>query len=660
MQSGDNDAGNGLQSGTGSGVPHDSQSDHSRDLRILHAMGMSSPDFVYVFDSDQRFIYVNPPLLKLWGRTLDEVVGRNFEDLGYPGELVALHRRQLDEALSGRSVSDRNSYINQQGVEGQYEYTFVPVFGNDGRVETVVGTTRDVTERLQAERRSAEAVSELRESEAQFRHFADAIPQLAWMARADGHIFWYNRRWYEYTGTTSAQMEGWGWQSVHHPDELPKVLKQWGQSLATGEPFEMAFPLRSAAGPFRLFLTRVQPVPNSKGEIVRWFGTNTDIEAQREAAADRDAALKLANEANRTKDEFLAMLGHELRNPLSPIFTALRLLKVRGGMTREYEIIDRQVKHLARLVDDLLDIARITQGKVELRKAPVEVATAVLRGVEMASPMIEQRGHRMKLDVASSGLLVSADPDRLTQVVSNLLTNACKFSDPGTQIGVIAEKDGDVVRIQIRDEGVGIAPEMLDPIFEAFVQRRQAIDRSSGGLGLGLTIVKSLVDLHGGKVFVRSAGLGQGSEFFVELPALESPPDMIAAPNLGEAADEIYKRLRKRILVVDDNRDAAELMADFMKTLGFDVRVAYDPASALDIAADYHPDIALLDIGLPVMDGWELGRCLQKLGTGGGPMLIAVTGYGQQSDRQSSEANGFAGHLIKPVDLDKLTELVCQ
>ena len=635
------------------------QGDLARQVRILHALGASSPDFIYVFDLEHRFIYASQPLLRLWGKSLAEVLGKNFEDLGYSSELVDLHRGQIQEALTGKTVSGANAYVNAQGVEGQYEYTFVPVAADDGSIESVVGTTRDITARVTFERERSAALSALQGSELQLRQFADSLPQLAWKARSDGHIFWYNQRWYEYTGTTEQEMQGWGWQRVHDPATLPTVLEQWKKSLASGNPFEMSFPLRGADGQFRLFLTRVLPIRNTTGEVVLWLGTNTDIHAHHQALVERDAALVSANEANRAKDEFLAMLGHELRNPLAPIVTALKLLQMRGALGREYEVIERQVKHLSRLVDDLLDVARITQGRVELRRAQIDARAAIHNAVEIASPLIEQRSQKLRLDLPAYELPLTADAERLAQVVSNLLTNASKFSAPGSKISVHGERTGDVIRIKVRDQGVGIPADMLEDIFGNFIQQRQSIERSGGGLGLGLSIAKNLVELHGGSVHAVSEGPGTGAEFIVELPATPLKATVASTHSKDKReATGLASEHRRRVLIVDDNQDAAELLAEFMSSLGFIVQVAYDPPAALALAVDFQPHIALLDIGLPIMDGWELGRRLRTL-LSANAKLIAVTGYGQERDRRLSNDSGFAGHLVKPVDLDTLSKIVC-
>jgi signal transduction histidine kinase len=398
------------------------------------------------------------------------------------------------------------------------------------------------------------------------------------------------------------------------------------------------------------------PLRNAEGQTEGVLVVAADVTEQVEARHDLDELRGAAEAANRAKDEFLAMLGHELRNPLSPILTALHLLRLRGDRTREHEVIERQVTHLVRLVDDLLDVARITQRKIQLRKKRLEVATVILRAVEMATPMLEQRQQRLTLDVPPEGLPVLADPDRMAQVISNLLTNASKYSDPGTAVHVMAVVRAKTVIIGVRDEGIGIAPEMLDHIFEAFVQQRQSIDRSGGGLGLGLSIVRSLVAMHDGRVTATSQGRGKGSEFSIELPLAEAEDGETHVALSGHGALAVSRS--KRVLIVDDNHDAATLIGDWLDNLGFEVRVAHDGPSALAMAETFRPNIALLDIGLPVMDGYELGKRLREVMAGADLRLVAVTGYGQDSDRKRSSEAGFAAHLVKPVDIDLLTKVL--
>lgn len=341
-----------------------------------------------------------------------------------------------------------------------------------------------------------------------------------------------------------------------------------------------------------------------------------EVTAQVRALQETERARLMAETANRAKDEFLAMLGHELRNPLAPILTALQLMHLRGDdkATKERAVIERQVRHLMRLVDDLLDVSRIARGKIELNKEPVEIAEVIARAIETASPLLEEQQHDLQVNVPRSGLLVNGDVTRLAQVVMNLLTNAAKYTDARGHIAVTAQKRRDIVELSIRDNGISIAADMLSRVFELFSQERQALDRSQGGLGLGLTIVRSLVKLHDGTVQAFSDGPGRGSEFLIRLPRAETA----AAPRAraSKAKPKLQQR-RRRILIVDDNVDAAHLIADALGAAGHDVEIAYDGPKALTVVRRFQPDVALLDLGLPVMDGYELAGHL-RAGSGNG------------------------------------------
>ncbi|MEO8843456.1 MAG: PAS domain S-box protein [Kofleriaceae bacterium] len=354
-------------------------------------------------------------------------------------------------------------------------------------------------------------------------------------------------------------------------------------------------------------------------------------------------ARELAESANRSKDQFLAILGHELRNPLAPIVTALKLLPEDRASARARDAIERNVKHLVRLVDDLLDVSRITQQKVQLEKTRVELADIVERAVELTSPLVEERQHHLDVRVPS-GLVVFGDSTRLAQVIANLVNNAAKYTERGGHIAVEAAARADRIELTVRDDGTGIAPEMLPHVFDLFAQESQSLERSHGGLGLGLAIVRSLVAMHDGTITASSEGRDRGSSFTLTLPAAARattvPIERITSTRLPEVS--------RRILVVDDNTDAAELMAELFRRGGHHTVVAHDGPSALQVAATFAPEIAILDIGLPVMDGYELARRLRdQLGS---IHLIALTGYGQASDRERAVAAGFDLHLVKPVD----------
>jgi PAS domain S-box-containing protein len=379
------------------------------------------------------------------------------------------------------------------------------------------------------------------------------------------------------------------------------------------------------------------------------------LERTRLYEALQNTAQQLST-ANRRKDEFLAMLGHELRNPLAPIATALEVMEIKdpSAMLQEREVIRRQVDHLSRLIGDLLDVSRITRGKIQLTREVVELDAVLAAAIEMVAPMLERRMQPLAVDVARDGLRIDADPTRLAQVFQNLLINAAKYSEPRSQITVRARGRGDHIVVEIVDQGIGISPDLLPRLFDLFVQGERTLDRSQGGLGIGLTIARSLCELHGGTIAVASAGTGHGSTFTVTLPravrAELRPPApagrLVAASSSG-----------RRVLVVDDNVDAARMLHELLARLGHQAAVAHDGAAALVVASAFLPDVAVLDIGLPVMDGYELARRLRA--QRGDPLrLIAVTGYGQDADRLRAQAAGFDHHLIKPIAVESLIALL--
>ncbi|MDQ3367369.1 MAG: ATP-binding protein [Myxococcota bacterium] len=376
-----------------------------------------------------------------------------------------------------------------------------------------------------------------------------------------------------------------------------------------------------------------------------------DVTERKRIAQERLELLEVAQAANRAKDEFLAMLGHELRNPLAPILTSLELMRRESEVTmrREREIIERQVHHMVRLVGDLFDVSRITQGKVKLDRAAHEVAHLVNRAVELATPLIEQRRHRLSVEL-SPGLIIDADETRMCQVLTNLLTNAAKFTEPGGQIALVVTQEtgatGELVVMTVKDSGVGIPAALLPQVFDSFVQGQRSSARSEGGLGLGLAIVRSMVELHGGTVTARSAGAGQGSEFEIRLPPGRRRK---LRPSQSPGTAKHGLAVSRRVLIVDDNQDAADVLGDALTKGGHVVRVAYDGPTALDVARTFQPQVALLDLGLPIMDGFEVARQLRILELGGDRIrLIAVTGYDQERDRARTAEAGFDAHLAKP------------
>jgi signal transduction histidine kinase/ActR/RegA family two-component response regulator len=381
---------------------------------------------------------------------------------------------------------------------------------------------------------------------------------------------------------------------------------------------------------------------------------NAELESQ---VARRTAEL---TEANRRKDEFLAMLSHELRNPLAPIRNAVEILAAvdlaepQARWARE--VIARQVQHVTRLVDDLLDVSRIMGGKVQLRREATTLQDAVARAVEATAPLAGARGHAMSVALPPEPVRLEADPTRLAQVFANLLTNAAKYTDPGGQVWLTGRVEGGEAVVRVRDTGVGIAADLLPHVFEPFTQGEHSLARSEGGLGVGLTLVKRLVELHGGTVEAHSEGPGKGSEFTVRLPLPDGRErGGAAAPPAAEAAGPA-----RRVLVVDDNRDAADSLALLLQAMGHEVATAYDGAEALAQSGRLRPDAVLLDLGLPEMDGYEVARRLRREPGLRGVLLVALTGYGHEEDRRRTLESGFDAHLVKPADLGVLRDLLAR
>lgn len=687
----------------------------------------------------------------------------------FAGESVAIPAIAYDPAELG--VTGRLRWVGAQAH---------PIKDAQGCVREVMLIHEDVTERMQAE-------NALRASEMRLKQLANTIPQLAWMADAQGWVHWYNERWYDYTGASPAEIEGWGWKSLIDPEALPQVVARWQHSLTSGEPFQMTFNLRAKDGTFRPFFTLVAPLKDDAGKVVQWFGTNTDVSAlaiAEEGLAAAEERLRLATDAgnigiwewdidhdrviwsdrvyrlhelplgsfggrvadfsalvhpddreavwqkieaalanhdgfsaefrallpdggvkwlstwarmhrdqhaagkrmigaaisiddykraeaalkesDKRKDDFLAMLAHELRNPLAPIATAAQLIRLAAGdaarVRQAGDIIARQVRHMTELVDDLLDVSRVTRGLVELDKQDLDLKSVVAAAIEQVRPLIEARHHVLTTWTDAEHLCVHGDKTRLVQVVSNLLTNAAKYTPPSGEIALRVEACGERVTIRVKDNGIGIDARLLPHVFEIFTQAERTPDRSQGGLGLGLALVKSIKELHGGQVHARSDGPGKGSEFMLSLPLVAARADEAAC-----APDDAPVQAGKpvRVMIVDDNLDAAQSLASLLEARGHQVSVEVDGTSALAAAREAAakakvPQVCILDIGLPDMNGCTLALRLRELPGAGEATFIALTGYGQAHDRALSKAAGFDHHLVKPVDPTRLEQILRQ
>ena len=653
----------------------------------LRTVADALPTLVALLGRDRRYRFANAAYARWFGLDPASLVGKTPADVFGPaaaGYMDPLMRR----ALGGHEVSTSMRMPYPQGTR-DIDARLVPVRETGDAVTGCVVLVHDVTKRVRREKKErvlAQAISLLLESldaETTLRKLAKlVVPELA-----DGcglHVdddpvpldiiahcdpkreAWareLHRRWPPRSGDSCgmvAVMRSGQPELVEHihDEQLVAVAKDDEQLQLLrklGTTSYLCVPLRTR-GQTVGALSLISNSPD------RHFDAS-DLELAQELAAR--AALGVVNArlyrqaqaANRAKDEFLAMLGHELRNPLSPILTGVHLMKDKlgEGAPGELPIIERQVGHLMRLVDDLLDISRITRGRIELRRRRVNVAEVIGRSIEDCAPLLDQRKHRLEVDTPA-GLFVYGDPGRLVQIVSNLLSNAAKYTEPGGNVRVYAAQRDDAIVIGVRDNGIGIAPELLDRLFDLFVQGYRTLDRSAGGLGLGLAIVRSLVSLHGGEVEAKSRGLSHGSEFIVRLPALKGTP--LTETSSGPLISAEASMQARRILVVDDNEEAAELFADALRRAGHVTAVAFDGPGALELARDFGPEVALLDLGLPVMDGLELGGRLRQLPGLAGLKLVAVTGYGQREDRARTEAAGFDAHVVKPVSIGHVEDLL--
>jgi PAS domain S-box-containing protein len=493
----------------------------------------------------------------------------------------------------------------------------------------------------------------LRRSEAQFRQLADAMPQIVWAAQPDGSLDYYNERWYEYTGFPRGESGRQSWEAVLHADDVQRCVNTYFGCIKAERPYQIEHRFKDRrTGGYRWFLGRAVPVRDEQGKVVRWFGTCTDID-------DTKRAEEALREANRHKDEFLAMLAHELRNPLAPIRNALHVLKLSEAGHQAVEkartMMERQVGHLARIVDDLLDVSRITRGKIVLRRERLDLGRLVRVVTEDDRPAFERAGITLDVAIPELPVWVMGDATRLTQVLGNLLQNALKFSDGGGQVSVRVSTDADQRQavVVVQDNGVGIEPRVLPHLFETFTQADRSLDRSKGGLGLGLALVKGLVELHGGEVRAASPGPGRGAEFSVRLPAEPEPAALTEMP----AAPKREGR-HLRILVVEDNQDAADSLRMLLELYGYEVTVAYSGPEGVAAAEEWRPDVVLCDIGLPGLDGYGVVGRLRRNPSTAKARIIAVTGYGGDEDKRRTAEAGFDKHMVKPIDPGALEQLL--
>jgi two-component system CheB/CheR fusion protein len=523
-----------------------------------------------------------------------------------------------------------------------------PIPGPDGRPALIGGIAIDITERLRAE-------EALRTSVRIYRAIGDSIDYGVWVADPKGRNVYASESFLKLVGLSQEQCSNEGWAQALHPEDQDATLGAWRDCVREGRQWDAELRFRGADGRWHPVLGRGVPVRDEDGEVTAWAGIALDISRQKHVEEELRAA-------DRRKDEFLATLAHELRNPLAPIRNSLSVLRLAGppgpGVERVYEIMERQVDQMVRLVDDLLEVSRISRGKIALRRERVELAAVLRAALETSRPLLEASRHRLTIEMPDEALVLDADPLRLAQVFANLLNNAAKYTDEGGQIALRIRRAGGTAVVSVRDDGVGIPVDRLAEVFDLFQQVDGSLGRAQGGLGIGLTLVRRLVELHGGRVEAHSEGPGTGSEFVVTLPLAgeEEPPAAIGVEPASARTGTV--QAPHRVLVVDDNVDAGESLELLLRVLGVEARLVHDGEAALAALGAFQPAMVLLDLGMPGMDGFEVARRIRAQRTGARPLLIALTGWGQPEDRRRTREAGFDDHLVKPVDLSVLQSLL--
>jgi PAS domain S-box-containing protein len=535
----------------------------------------------------------------------------------------------------------------------------------DGNPIRMMGTVQDISDRKKVE-------ENLQQSELNFRTLADTMPQMFWTTQANGYHDYFNKRWYEYTGMTWEETQGWGWNHLLHPDDRQRCLDVWNESLKTGKDYYIEYRFRRASdGQYRWFIGQAFPLRDEHGKILRWFGSCTDIddkklteEALRDALQKQKLAYEEAEKANRIKDEFLAVLSHELRTPLNPILGWAKIIKRGnlnpGKMAEALEIIERNAKLQAQLIEDLLDVSRILQGKLTLNIDTVNLKSVILAALETVRLTAEVKNIEIQTVLADTSM-VSGDGGRLQQVFWNLLSNAVKFTPKAGRVEITLEEVQDYAKVTITDTGKGISADFLPWVFDYFRQADSATTRKFGGLGLGLAIVRQITEMHGGTVKAESLGENLGASFTVKLPLFQ------AISKKGESeegqVDSNSQNLEGvEILVVDDDTDSRDFIAFVLEMGGATVTQAASALEALQKLTEFKPNIIVSDIGMPEMDGYMLMRQIRNLQSEEIARIpaVAVTAYAGEYDHQQALSAGFQKHVSKPVEPDELVAVVTQ
>ncbi|MEZ0604108.1 PAS domain S-box protein [Paraburkholderia sp. IW21] len=591
-----------------------------------------------------------------WSRELEALAGyaeghfaktsRGFFELIHPGDLLALNEAVGHAVESGDDYVAEFRFLHASGdwcwMEGRGRATY----DRHGEPLMIYGLGIDVTERKEAQ-------TVLLRQAAIFEHLRDAIV----ITDLKGNITDFNVGGERMLGYRMREILGKPISMFHPPEDALRIRREAFASLAADGTWRSELTFVRHDGSRGVCETVVKPLANARSDIYGAVSVSRDITERRRAEQQLQRLNLELSKADRRKDEFLATLAHELRNPLAPMRNVLEILRLKEfddpQLRWSRDVFDRQLQHMTHLVDDLLEVSRITQGKLELRKQRLELARAMQSAMEAARPSVQASAHHLSVTLPREPLYLDADPTRLSQMILNLLNNAAKYTPPGGSISLAAQREGDEAVIAVRDSGIGIPREHLDSVFEMFSQLAPALERSQGGLGIGLALVRGLAELHGGSVAAFSGGPGKGSEFVIRLPLSKTIP----VPS-GSAPSEEPLTVGLRVVIVDDNAAAADSLAMVLELEGHDVRTAGDGIAGLTLIDEFAPQAVILDIGLPLLNGYEVARRIRRDYPAAGILLIAVTGWGQQQDKRIAEEAGFDHHFTKPVDPRELQRVL--
>ena len=592
---------------------------------------------VWVMSAAGRFVEPQPSLVAFTGLTDEQIAGDGWTRALHPDDVERV-AHEWKEHVEQQVPAELVYRLRRH--DGEYRLMrarAIPRFDTAGGLLEWVGANEDVTD---SQRESVAS----KERERRLQDFADVLPHIAWESDETGAVIWLNARFYEFTGLKVGEALLWSWTDRFHPDDIAGYLAAWRDVVAAGTVFRYEARMLRYDGVMRWMRFGAEARTDQNGRTDRWYGTATDIED--------------SYRATERIHEFIATLSHELRNPLAPIrngLHALRSAPFPDTAKPVFAMLDRQVTHMVRLIDDLMDFNRIAGDKLILRLEPSELQVEIRNAVESCQSVLLSGNHALHLVLPDQPLRVLADRTRLSQIFVNLLVNAAKFSPPSSPIRMVARERAGQAVVEVEDFGMGIDPGRLEEVFQMFSQVGPNSTGQLGGLGIGLTIARRLVEMHGGSIRAHSEGAGRGCRFTVVLPFLSETAPIAESqlPRSTQATDA-----PRRVLIVDDNRDAADSLVMIAQHLGHEARSAYDGEQALHVAAGFLPDVAVVDIGLPDISGYEVASRLRAAMRDRNLVLVALTGWGQERDRQRSVEAGFDGHLVKPVEMPLLEKIL--